>query len=595
MNLGTDLITLGILLVVAYVLGRAAKLIGLPSIPIYMIVGLLASPYTHWFPIDFHSADIELIAVFGLILLLFSLGLEFDQEEFFNDAGKLLLSGGSYVVINMGIGFAFGMMVGWGTREALVIAGMTGTSSSAIITKLLIELRRLANKETPMILGVTVVGDIFIAVYLSIVSVVLSGKTEIWPIVLQLSIAFLFLVVMFSLARWGGRVVSRLVRTKDDELFTILFFGLAVLFAGIGEIIGVTDAIGAFLIGVVLGASTYRTRLERVAVPLRDIFAAFFFLNFGLALHIAEFGSVILVVLAAVVMTFVLNLISGMLLARLHSMGISEGLNAAAILVNRGEFTLILATLSVGAGLNGLLQPFAGLYVLTMAILGPLFAANSERLGALLPGRRRKRAGIRPDRDPMYAEEFRLVDAATAGALSDQDAQRAAAHLGDQPLPTSRPEPRKRMDHDRRADHDERAEQAERGEYVKHVVDDGIDELDGPTPLPASVRSNTAPRPSARVNPEADDETQAHVPVDAHVPADSHSSADPESDLDSGVYSDQAADADADAGTAADADADADAVTGADADPMADYAKRLSRTRAQRDKPAPDAGTGDYQ
>ncbi|TFB87015.1 cation:proton antiporter [Cryobacterium algoricola] len=591
MNLGTDLITLGILLVVAYVLGRAAKLIGLPSIPIYMIVGLFASPYTHWFPLDFHSADIELIAVFGLILLLFSLGLEFDQEEFFNDAGKLLLSGGSYVVINMGIGFAFGMMVGWGTREALVIAGMTGTSSSAIITKLLIELRRLANKETPMILGVTVVGDIFIAVYLSIVSVVLSGKTEIWPIVLQLSIAFLFLVVMFSLARWGGRVVSRLVRTKDDELFTILFFGLAVLFAGIGEIIGVTDAIGAFLIGVVLGASTYRTRLERVAVPLRDIFAAFFFLNFGLALHIAEFGSVILVVLAAVVMTFVLNLISGMLLARLHSMGISEGLNAAAILVNRGEFTLILATLSVGAGLNGLLQPFAGLYVLTMAILGPLFAANSERLGALLPGRRRKRAAIRPDRDPMHAEEFRLVDAATAGALSDQDAQRAAAHLGEQPLPPVRPEPRKRTDHDRRADHDERAEQAERGEYVKHVVDDGIDELDGPTPLPTQGRPNVAARsganPNANAHPDADADADADAGADAVTqalsPADVHSSVGVELDTDPGPGPDSGSGSGSESGQAA------------DADPMAEYAKRLSRTRAQRDKPAPDAGTGDYQ
>lgn len=189
MQPGEDLITLGILLVVAYVGGRIGKLIGLPSIPIYMIVGLLASPHTGWFPLNFEAADIELIAIFGLILLLFSLGLEFDQEAFFGDATKLLVSGGSYVLLNMGIGFAFGIMVGWGTREALVIAGMTGTSSSAIITKLLIELRRLANTETPMILGVTVVGDIFIAIYLAIVSVVLSGKTEVWPIVLQLSIA----------------------------------------------------------------------------------------------------------------------------------------------------------------------------------------------------------------------------------------------------------------------------------------------------------------------------------------------------------------------------------------------------------------------
>lgn len=431
MHIGEDLLVLGSLLVVAYILGRLGKLIGLPSIPIYMIVGLMASPNAGWFPLNFESADIELIAVFGLILLLFSLGLEFDQEEFFDNAGKLLISGGSYVLINIGVGFAFGIMVGWGTREALVIAGMTGTSSSAIITKLLIELRRLPNRETPMILGVTVVGDIFIAIYLAIVSVVLSGKTEVWPIVLQLSIAFLFLVVMFSLARWGGRVVSRLVRTKDDELFTILFFGLVVLFAGIGEIIGVTDAIGAFLIGVVLGASTYRGKIERVAVPLRDVFGAFFFLNFGLALNVAEFGPVITIVLIAVVMTFALNIVSGLLLAKLHKMGIVEGLNSAAILVNRGEFTLILATLSVGAGLDARLQPFAGLYVLVMAILGPLFAARSERLGIALRRTRPTPATPKRLRDPMLDEQIALVEAATAeiGSGTHHGTKRAAQRV----------------------------------------------------------------------------------------------------------------------------------------------------------------------
>jgi CPA2 family monovalent cation:H+ antiporter-2 len=451
MHLGEDLLTLGILLVVAYVLGRLGKLIGLPSIPIYMIVGLLASPYSGWFPLDFNSADIELIAVFGLILLLFSLGLEFDQEAFFGDAGKLLISGGSWILINMGAGFAFGLMTGWGAREALVIAGMTGTSSSAIITKLLIELRRLANKETPMILGVTVVGDIFIAVYLAIVSVVLSGKTEIWPIVLQLGIAFLFLVVMFSVARWGGRVVSRLMRTKDDELFTILFFGLAVLFAGIGEIIGVTDAIGAFLIGVVLGASTYRGRIERVAVPLRDVFGAFFFLNFGLALNVAEFGSVIVLVGIAIIMTFVLSLGSGMLLARMHRLGLREGINTAAIFVNRGEFTLILATLSVSAGLDPRLQPFAGLYVLTMAILGPLFTANSEKIGGALGRRLRPSpapAGT-PERNTARAEEIALVEAAT----SDQKTGDPMVDFISETYPTPTPASEKKNRDDQTGDY----------------------------------------------------------------------------------------------------------------------------------------------
>jgi len=453
MQLAEDLIVLGVLLVIAYGLGRLARTIGLPAIPVYMLVGLLASPHSGFFPLSFESADVELIAIFGLILLLFSLGLEFDQDEFFGDAGRLLLSGGSYVVINMVVGFAFGMMVGWGTREALVIAGMTGTSSSAIITKLLIELKRLPNRETPMILGVTVVGDVFIAVYLAIVSVVLSGETQVWPVVLRLVVSFLFLIVMFTLARWGGRWVSRLVRTKDDELFTVLFFGLALLFAGLGELIGVTDAIGAFLIGLVLGATQYRNRIERVAVPLRDLFAAFFFLNFGLALDYAEFPGVAVVVLLAVLVTFVLNIVAGLFIARLHGMGTTEGINSAAILVNRGEFTLILATLAVAAGLDHRLQPFAGLYVLIMAVLGPLFASNSVRIGHVVARLRGRGAqgtttAQTARANPMLAEEIALLEAATADRPDSAAVQRSIDSLVEQASPPDEDDARGRKNDD---------------------------------------------------------------------------------------------------------------------------------------------------
>jgi len=413
MHLGEDLIVLGVLLLVAYVLGRLGKLVGLPAIPVYMLVGLLASPHSGWFPLNFESDYIELIAIFGLILLLFNLGLEFDQDEFFGNFGKLIISGGSYVVINMGVGLAFGFMVGWGTREALIIAGMTATSSSAIVTKLLIELKRLANTETPMILGVTVVEDIFIAIYLAIVSVVLSGETDFWPIVGKLAIAFTFLVVMFGIARWGGRFVSRLFRTKDDELFTILFFGLAVLFAGVGQVLGVTDAIGAFLIGLVLGATRFRNRIEHIATPLRDVFAAFFFLNFGLLLDPARFPEVLVPVLVAVLLTIVLNVAAGQFVAWLNGFGVQAGINTAVILQNRGEFALILATLSLSAGLDPRIQPFAGLYVLIMAVLGPVLAANSERIGGMILRTGRKQRKRVRKRDRMLDEEIALVEGAT--------------------------------------------------------------------------------------------------------------------------------------------------------------------------------------
>ncbi len=418
MHVGEDLVVLGILFVIAYVLGRLGKLIGLPAIPIYMVVGLLASPHTAVFPLNFESADVQLVAVFGLILLLFSLGLEFDQDEFYGNLGPLLISGGSRIVINMAVGFALGLWVGWGTREALIIAGMTATSSSAIVTKLLIELRRLANRETPAILGIMVLEDVFIAIYLAIVSVVLGGKTDVWAIVMQLAISFVFLVAMFALARWGGRVVSRLIATKDDELFTILFFGLAVAFGGIGELLGVSDAIGAFLIGLVLGATRFRGRIEQFALPLRDIFGAFFFLNFGLALDVSSFGGVILPVAVAVVLTLIVNTAGGQLIAWQNKLTPAEGLNVSAMLQNRGEFALILATLAVGAGLDSRLTPFAGLYVLIMAIVGPVLAVNSERIGSRI-FRTKKSSPPTAERDRMRAEGIALVEAATAGQLPE--------------------------------------------------------------------------------------------------------------------------------------------------------------------------------
>jgi CPA2 family monovalent cation:H+ antiporter-2 len=430
---GEELLVVGILFLLAYVFGRLGKLIGLPAIPIYMLVGLLASPYTGWFPINFSAENVELIAIFGLILLLFNLGLEFDQDEFFGNAGRLLVSGGTYILVNMGVGFLFGFMVGWGTREALIIAGMTATSSSAIVTKLLIELGRLANRETPMILGVTVVEDIFIAVYLAIVGVVLSGETEIWPVVLKLGVAFLFLVVMFTIARWGGRFVSKLFRTKDDELFTILFFGLAVAFGGIGELLGVTDAIGAFLIGLVLGATRFRARIEQFALPLRDVFGAFFFLNFGLALDVTTFGEVLVPVALAVVMTIVLNILAGQFVAWLNKLGPQAGINTTVILQNRGEFALILATLSLSAGLDPRIVPFAGLYVLSMSVIGPVLAVNSERIGAVVLGTGRRARSSTAERDRMRDESIALLEAVSAGQEAAAPGADPGAPVEDEP------------------------------------------------------------------------------------------------------------------------------------------------------------------
>jgi CPA2 family monovalent cation:H+ antiporter-2 len=187
----------------------------------------------------------------------------------------------------------------------------------------------------------------------------------------------------------------------------------------------VTDAIGAFLIGLIIGATKFRNRVEQFALPMRDVFGAFFFLNFGLGLNPALFPSVLGPVAIAVGMTVLLNVGAGQFVAWLNKLGPQAGINTTVILVNRGEFALILATLSAGAGLDERLQPFAGLYVLIMAVLGPVLASNSERIGSVLLRSRKKaeRAEAearRLEREARSGDEIALMEAALAGDDLDQ-------------------------------------------------------------------------------------------------------------------------------------------------------------------------------
>ena len=153
--------------------------------------------------------EIELLAMLGLVLLLFHLGIEFSVQELLGGGRRLLWAGGAYVVLNFGAGLALGWALGWGTREIFVIAGMIGTSSTAIVTKLILDLRRVSNPETGMILGIIVVEDVFIAFYLALLQPILGEQDAAGEVVLSAATAFAFLIGLFAagtLARaWSAR------------------------------------------------------------------------------------------------------------------------------------------------------------------------------------------------------------------------------------------------------------------------------------------------------------------------------------------------------------------------------------------------------
>lgn len=383
----TELVALGAAALVAGLLARWGRSLRLPTVPFFMAAGILLGPHVPWPGLIHESETWEMLAAVGIILLLFHLGVEFPLRQVVEGGRKILVAGSAYIAANVAGGLAYGFLLGWGVREALVVAGIMGISSSAIVTKLLVETRRLANAETPILLGVIVVEDIFLALYLAVLQPLLGSAEGPLAIARDVAVSFGFLLALFVLARFGARAVAALVGTDDDELLTVGFFGLAVLVAGTSELLGVADAIGALMIGLVLSQTRFRQRIEQRALPLRDVFAALFFVVFGASVDLSGLGAVALPVLGAVVLTVCLNVLAGLLVARMYTFNQRSAANLGLTLLGRGEFALILATLAATAGLDPRVGSFTALYVLVLAVLSPVAATNAHLLARVIPDR----------------------------------------------------------------------------------------------------------------------------------------------------------------------------------------------------------------
>jgi len=396
-SLAHSLVALGGAFLAAGVLARAGVRIGLPTIPLFMLAGILFGPHTPGLALFDDPADLKLVSALGLVFLLFYLGLEFHLDDLVRGGGRLAAAGALYLLLNVGGGLAFGFALGWGAAEAFVLAGVIGISSSAIVTKLLVDLGRLGEPETKLVFGLIVVDDMFLALYLAAIQPVLAGARDPATAALAFGRALAFLLVLFAVARWGARWVGRLVDVGDDELLVVTFVGCAVLTAGIAEEFGVSDAIGAFMIGLVLGATRSAERIRGLLHPLRDAFAAIFFFSFGLSIAPGDVTPVALPVAVAVLLTVLFNCVAGLLAGRLHGYGRERSANVALTILSRGELALVLAALAAGAGLDSRLAPFIAAYVLVLAVAGPLAATRSRQLARLLPERW---FPVRPEPEP---------------------------------------------------------------------------------------------------------------------------------------------------------------------------------------------------
>lgn len=358
--------------------------------PFLIVAGMGVGPHApHVGMLDLRFVEsaplIEFMGRMGVLFLLFYLGLEFSVGRLIRSGRSIAVGGSIYIGINFTLGLIYPALLGWPLKETLIAAGITTISSSAIVAKVLVDLRRTANPETEMILGIIMFEDVFLAVFLSVVSgLVLSGSTSIGGVLGSAGMALAFMLGVLGLGRLAVPWLNRALRIRSDEVLLLVVAAVLLLVAGAGETIHVAEAIGALLVGLVVAETEHRERIEHMIVPFRDFFGALFFFGFGLSIDPFALGGAVWITLGAVALTLIGNFAAGMLAGRSSGLSSAASANVGLTVVSRGEFSIVVASLATAGGLMEILQPFAALYVLILAILGPLLTRQSHSVSKAL-------------------------------------------------------------------------------------------------------------------------------------------------------------------------------------------------------------------
>ncbi len=370
------LIQLGAVFFGLGVLGRIAARIGLSPIPLYLLGGLM---FGTGGLVELHQVDefIHLASEIGVVLLLLLLGLEYTAAELVTGMRRSWPAGLLDIALNATPGVIVALGLGLGVTGAIAMAGVTYISSSGIVAKVLNDLGRLGNRETPVILSILVFEDLAMAAYLPVLTAVLAGVGLLAGLK-TLGIALVAVTIVLVIALRYGKYVSAVVASDDREVFLLKLLGAALLVAGIASAVQVSAAVGAFLLGIAISDSTAHSA-TKILEPLRDLFAAMFFVLFGLSTDPASIPPVLGWAVLLAVVTTATKIATGWWAAKRAGATTLGRARAGTALVARGEFSIVIAGLAVAAG--ALPAEFAALattYVLLMAILGPIGARIVE-------------------------------------------------------------------------------------------------------------------------------------------------------------------------------------------------------------------------
>ncbi len=379
------LLLFGVATLILFSSGYLAKLLRIPNILLFILSGLA-------FGSIIHEADIiEKFSELGIVLLFFYLGLEFNFQRALETGKKIW----SVVLLDLFFNFFLIFLIayfifGFNFFISLLAGGVAYASSSAITTKIIIDNHRIANPETELILGLMVFEDIVAPVLLAILSAFSNGGSlsavQILAIFLKIFAVFIGVwIISLFLKDKFSRFIDSFI---EDDIFILFGFGIVVLAAGFTQYIGLSEALGAFLVGVLLAEAGKEEAIEKALFSIKDLAVAIFFMFFGASITFSSsikpeyIFALILIVVLSIIGKFLTGFLGGLLNGFSKRLSISIGLS----IINRGEFSIVMARFATPE-----IMPLVGIYVLIMAFIGIITAQLAPAISKFIIPKKRKK------------------------------------------------------------------------------------------------------------------------------------------------------------------------------------------------------------
>jgi CPA2 family monovalent cation:H+ antiporter-2 len=335
-----------ILLAAAVLVVALFRSLSLPPLLAYLLVGIAIGPHAlGWVP---ESGETSYLAEFGVVFLMFSIGLEFSLPQLKAMQGIVFGLGGAQVALTMVVVLVASLALGLTWQTGVALGGILAMSSTAIVSKLLVERVELHSRHGGQIVGVLLFQDLAVVPLLVLIPALAAGDNQLgWTMSEALLKAVLLLAVLLVFGQRILRPWFHLVaRQKTSELFMLNVLLVTLGLAYLTEFAGLSLALGAFLAGILISETEYRYQVEADIKPFRDVLLGLFFVTIGMLLNLRAVVDDIAWVAAVLSLLIVGKALLIFTLSRFSGSELSVSIRSGLALAQGGEFGFVLLSLA---------------------------------------------------------------------------------------------------------------------------------------------------------------------------------------------------------------------------------------------------------